>query len=59
MGDFYQNGIITTLHILGHRPVSEMHQDYFDLIENKTICRKQGFTKLDPYQTLWISNTQN
>ena len=29
------------------------------LIENKTICRKQGFTKLDPYQTLWISNTQN
>ena len=27
MGDFYQNGIITTLHNLGHRPVSEMHQD--------------------------------
>ena len=35
------------------------NQNYFDLIENKTICRKQGFTKLDPYQTLWISNSQN
>ena len=27
MGDFYQNGIITTLHNLGQRPISEMHQD--------------------------------
>lgn len=27
MGDFYQNGIITTLHNLGQRPILEMHQD--------------------------------
>ena len=27
MGDFYQNGIITTLHNLSDRPVEELEQD--------------------------------
>ena len=27
MGDFYQNGIITTLHNLSDRPVEELEQE--------------------------------
>ncbi len=38
MGDFYQNGIITTLHNLSNRPLAEMEAELeqFSFFKQKT-----------------------
>ena len=38
MGDFYQNGIITTLHNLGQRPLEEMEQELCEFAKKRPMA---------------------
>ena len=38
MGDFYQNGIVTTLHNLSHRPLKEMEDELVQFSSQRPMC---------------------
>ena len=38
MGDFYQNGIITTLHNLANRPLEELEQELMDFSTRRPMA---------------------
>ncbi len=37
MADFFQNGIITTLHKLGHRPIEDLEKEIHEAVEHRPI----------------------
>lgn len=38
MGDFYQNGVVTTLHNLSHRPLKEMEDELVQFSSQRPMC---------------------